>query len=70
MDRVTLSSRLSKSTSCQRSQEFADAKSRAGVEQYWRPLPDSQFAGQQLNFDNFQNIKGALWFRALANEVD
>jgi len=33
-------------------------------------LPDSQFAGQQLNFDNFQNIKGALWFRALANEVD
>lgn len=51
-------------------QEFAYAKAGASVEQRERSFSNAEFAEQELNFNHFENIRNALPFRALPNELD
>src|SRR5258708_3702205 len=51
-------------------QEFADAKPSSGVQQDEGPFPNTKLAEQELNFDKFENVRNALAFRALSNELD
>ena len=51
-------------------EEFADPKTSASVQQSKRSFPNTEFAEQELNFGQIENLRNALSLCALPDELD